>query len=91
MRPLAINFGTNGTITLTSALPTITHPNLTINGPGASLLTVRAPNATTTIRVFDISGVGNTVTLSGLTITNGNVTTLLALDGYGGGIRNQSG
>lgn len=87
--PLAINFGTNGTITLTSALPTITHPNLTINGPGASLLTVRAPNATTTIRVFDISGVGNMVTLSGLTITNGNVTTLLALDSYGGGIRNQ--
>jgi parallel beta-helix repeat protein len=61
------------TINLLSALPALTD-NLTITGPGASLLTVqRSPSAATSFRVFtlNISGIGN-VTLSGMTISGGN-------------------
>jgi hypothetical protein len=35
-----INFNVSGTITLASALPPITRSNLTISGPGASLLAI---------------------------------------------------
>src|SRR5262249_52693710 len=35
-----ITFGVTGTINLNSALPNLTH-NISINGPGANLLTVR--------------------------------------------------
>src|SRR6266496_3534151 len=76
-----INFDSslNGqTITLTSDELFI-NKNLTITGPGANLLAI---NGNTANRVFDI-GSGITVTISGLTITNGNA-------GYeGGGIYNQ--
>lgn len=80
--------------------------NLTINGPGANLLTVSGNNAS---RVFNINGNFN-VSLSGLTITGGNTSsggggiinfggTLTMSNstisgntaGFGGGIRNAGG
>ena len=64
-----INFaaGVTGTITLRSALPQITQ-NLTINGPGAGVLTVSGNHL---YRVFQIAS-GLTVSISGLTISNGS-------------------
>jgi hypothetical protein len=68
--------GLKGTIPLASEL-SITH-NLTINGPGASQLTVSGGNTT---QVFAITGIATNVTISGLTIANGQAVT-------GGGIDN---
>ena len=59
--------GLTGTITLASALPQITQ-DLTINGPGADVVTVSGASA---FQVFNIAG-GVTVSISGLTISNGN-------------------
>jgi hypothetical protein len=59
--------GVTGTITLTTGAIQI-DKNLTITGPGARSLTVSGNNAS---RVFEISGVGITVTLQALTIANG--------------------
>ena len=67
-----------GTITLTSGqLPAITE-DLTINGPGIFSIAVSGNNAS---RVFEIGG-KVTVSISGLTISDGNTT------GGGGGISN---
>jgi uncharacterized repeat protein (TIGR01451 family) len=66
------------TITLTTGELQI-DKDLTITGPGANLLAVDANHAS---RVFYISS-GKTVTISGLTITNGN-----ASGSWGGGILN---
>ena len=66
------------TITLTSALPTI-NENLTINGGGA---TISGANA---FRVFNLNAV--TVSISNLTIANGNVTG----SSFGGGISMSDG
>lgn len=70
-----INFAPslNGqTITLTSDQLTI-NANITINGPGANLLTVRRSNAAgiTAFRIFRINP-NQKVTISGLTVANGN-------------------
>jgi hypothetical protein len=66
----AINFGVNGTINLTGALPDLAH-NVSIQGPGANLLTVRgAGSEGYPFRVFTVP-FGATVSISGLTITNG--------------------
>jgi hypothetical protein len=73
-----IDFSVTGTITLTSGELTISK-NLTINGPGATQLTISGNQAS---RVFNISS-GFTVALSGMTIANGNPS------GAGGGILNQ--
>jgi hypothetical protein len=76
----AINFGVTGTINLTWSLE-LTH-NIGINGPGANLLTVRGPGVQ---RSYDFSvftvPAGATVSISGLTITNG-------YSRFGGGIAN---
>jgi len=77
-----INFNSslNGqTITLTSG-ELLVNKNLTITGPGANQLAI---NGNAASRVFNISS-GITVTIFGLTITNGN-----AGFGFGGGIYNQ--
>ncbi len=66
------------TITLTSGELVITT-SLTINGPGASSLTISGGNAT---RVISVTS-GITMNLSNVTIANGNATS-----GYGGGIYN---
>jgi hypothetical protein len=68
--------GLHGTITLTSGELDITS-STTINGPGANKLAVSGNKSS---RVFEI-GTGQTVSISGLTITNG-----LAVQG--GGIDN---
>ncbi len=68
------------TITLTAGPLTLTdHATTTINGPGASLLTVDAGGGN---RAFDVQG--GSAALSGLTLTGGN-----AADG--GGVRNDGG
>ena len=72
-----INFAVTGTIGLTSGELLVDH-NITISGPGAENLAVNG-NAKST--VFHIAP-GETVTISGLTITNGYTT------GSGGGIHN---
>ena len=72
--------GVTGTITLMSALPTITQ-NVTITGPGAGVVAVDggSTSPSTGVRVFDITG--GVVAISGLTIQNGNVPS-----GDGGGV-----
>ena len=66
---------TPATITLTSGVLEV-NKNVTISGPGADQLSV---NGNHTTRVFHIA-TGKTVTIAGLTITNGS--------GHGGGIDN---
>ena len=82
-----INFAAGiTTINLTSA-ELLINKNLTINGPGANLLTVQRSNIGPGIpnfRIFHITGNFN-VTISGLTITNG-----IALEDLGGGILNEN-
>ena len=86
-----INFGANiSTITLTSAELMITK-NLTIRGRGANLLSVQrsAAAGTPDFRIFDI--VGNTVTISDLTIANGTLNGSGGGNGGGAGIRHDGG
>jgi CSLREA domain-containing protein len=73
-----IFFNVGGTITLTGS-ELLINDNLTIHGLGANKLTISGNNAS---RVFEITK-GHTVTLSGLTITQG-----LARGFTGGGIEN---
>jgi hypothetical protein len=71
------------TINLGTALPDLSS-NISISGPGAAMLTVqRSFSATAEFRVFNITGT-NTVTLSGLTIRNGK----LSSSNPGAGIQN---
>jgi hypothetical protein len=75
-----IVFGSvTGTITLTSGAIAISQ-NLTITGPGAGTLTVSGNNAS---QVFNLTNV--TGTISGLTISGGNIV------GFGGGIATSGG
>ncbi|WP_265594698.1 choice-of-anchor Q domain-containing protein [Haloferula sp. BvORR071] len=79
-----ITFAPNvrGAITLTSGELPITK-NLTINGPGANLLSVQRGAAAGNFRIFNISPASITVTITGLTIADGKVP-----NGNGGGIAN---
>ena len=61
---IVFDSGLSGTITLTSDLPGITD-DLTITGPGASVLAISGDN---TYAMFSVSS-GKTLTLSGLTFT----------------------
>ena len=84
-----INFAPGiSTIILTGGELSIRN-SLTINGPGANLLTVQRSTASGTppFRIFSIDSLGD-VTISGLTITNGNVTFFPVFDDGGGGILN---
>src|SRR5205085_1792521 len=88
-----INFSVNGTINLTGALPDITG-DLTINGPGSNLLTVRRDTGGF-YRIFAVSFPA-TVNISGLTVTNGLTADgapgsfFGGMGGNGGGILNGS-
>jgi len=73
--------GITGTITLTSPLPSITSDTV-FSGPGSSHLTVWRDSLSGNYRIVTVDA-GATVTISGLTISNGSVT-----DGVGGGIYN---
>ncbi len=73
--------GLTGTITLASPLPTISD-DVTISGPGASLLTVSGGNA---VRIITIAP-GKVVHISGLTLANGkavNYTNGAAIENHG--------
>ena len=80
------------TITLTSGELDLTK-NLTIQGPGASQLTIRSNYTSSTThasRVFEVAP-NTTVTLSGMTITNGDgvsVESFSSWVNYGGAILN---
>lgn len=65
----SITFSVTGIINLNTALPTLVS-NMTITGPGASSLTVQRSTApgTSNFRIFSINA---TVTIAGITITNG--------------------
>jgi hypothetical protein len=65
----SINFSVTGTIILTAPLPTLTR-NVSIEGPGANLVTVRRSSAST-YAIFTVAG-GVTASIFGLTISNGN-------------------
>lgn len=63
-----ISFSVTGTITLLTALPDLST-SMSVNGPGANLLTISGNNAN---RVFSVSvATPGTVALAGLTLSNG--------------------
>ena len=67
--------GLTGTITLLTALPDLSNA-ITLDGPGASALTVASspPTGTSTFRIFTVDS-GADVSLSGLTISGGDAGT----------------
>src|SRR5262249_10568728 len=66
-----IGFAVNGTIDLQSPLPDLNN-SITVQGPGASSLTVeRAAGASFASAIVTVDS-GQTASLSGLTIANGN-------------------
>ena len=77
----AINFSVSasGTIDLTSPLPDLSN-SITLNGPGASNLTVQRDLNAAQVPIFTVNR-GAIVSLSGLTISGGDA-------GYGGGLDN---
>ena len=77
----AIQFGVSGTITLSQPLPDL-DADVSINGPGASALTVQRNYASGTpaFRIFTVDS-GVTASISGLTLSFGNAKN-------GGGIYN---
>jgi CSLREA domain-containing protein len=62
--------GLSGVITLTSVCPDI-RKNVTITGPGASVLSINANSVWSGLGIFN-EGTAPTVNVSGLTITGGN-------------------
>jgi len=80
----ALTSGGPATISLLTELPNITT-DMTIQGPGANLLTVERNSGATNFRIFTINT--GTVIISGLTISKG----VLASSGQGGGIFNNTG
>ncbi len=79
-------FNTARTITLSNVLPDIAS-SLTINGPGANLLTVRRDPNAATFRIFNVAdGITSGVALTGMTIVGGNA----GPGTFGGGIFSRS-
>ena len=86
--PLTIDFSVNGTVNLNAALPNLDHPNLTIDGPGASLLTVRrAAAAASEFRIFTINE-SKTITIQKVTVSHGY---FASSNNLGGGIQSNKG
>jgi len=85
---ILFSLSANSVITLTNGELVIDKDNITINGPGANLLTVQrtTANGAPTFRIFNTAANGNPpgITISGLTITNG-----MAAGSIGGGILNR--
>jgi sugar lactone lactonase YvrE len=82
-----ITFSLPSPATITLASPLTINTNLTISGPGATSVAISGNNA---VQVMSIAG-GTTVTVSGVTIENGNLSTGSFPEGanlYGGGIAN---
>ena len=84
--------GVGGTIQLTQELPVLTS-NVTVEGPGANVLTVRR-NSGGDYRILTISNGtvnGPTIVLAGLKISNGQAPALMPPWNSGGGIMNDRG
>src|SRR5438067_238679 len=67
-----INFAAGLTTINLMRAELVINKNLTINGPGANLLSVQR-NSAGNFRIFDIASDNFNVTISGLTISNGHV------------------
>ncbi|MFL6209512.1 MAG: beta strand repeat-containing protein, partial [Pyrinomonadaceae bacterium] len=82
--PGQINFAANvtGQINLLTFLPTLSSNYININGPGASVLTVRRDNSAGNIGVFFPNSAG-TITISGLTVSNASNTNGIRYFGTG--------
>jgi CSLREA domain-containing protein len=81
--------GVTGTIQLTAALPNLSS-NISLQGPGANLLTVRR-NSSAVFRIFNANNgtsSGPTISISGLGIANGSGKA--SGDNFGGAIYGQS-
>jgi CSLREA domain-containing protein len=74
-----INIAVTGTVNLTAVLPDLST-NIEIVGPGADQFTVTRPDTAENFRIFTVSGDTTVVSISGMTISNGNV-----VDGTEGG------
>jgi len=68
---------------LDNALPVIDHA-LAIQGPGAELLTIRRRDTSPDFRIFNVNAGVETVSLSGMSISNGSI------EGFGAGVRASS-
>src|SRR5207244_6597947 len=83
--------GGDGTIQMRNPFQTL-GKNITINGPGADLLTIRRDNTNSDFRIFTISNGtvnGPVISLSGMTLTNGKAPSPSPLNG--GAILNDRG
>jgi hypothetical protein len=80
---IEVDLPAGSVVNLTGVLPDITE-SVSINGPGANLVTVRR-NTGGNYRIFNVNTTG-VVTLSGMTISNG-----LISSPSGGGVQNASG
>jgi CSLREA domain-containing protein len=81
-----INIGVSGTVNLSGVLPDLSS-NIEIKGPGADQFTVRRDSGGD-YRIFTVSNTAAVVTISGITISNGNIP---GDQGVGGGIRKNQG
>ena len=91
---IAFDSGLTGTIALTSALPNLTD-DVTLTGPGAELLTVARSSAsgTAAFRIFTIdagTATPPTVSISGLTLSNGSIQESASNPGGGGVYSNKA-
>jgi hypothetical protein len=79
--------GVTGTVSLQSALPTITNTNITIHGPTSGTLTVTR-GAAANFRIFYVTNASGaaSLTVNRLTMTNGVGTVDMEAVGVGGGI-----
>jgi hypothetical protein len=66
---ITFSSGLSGTIQLATSLPAMTS-NIAIQGPGASSLSVNRNTTTANFAIFTVAG-AHTVSLSGMTISNG--------------------
>ena len=76
------------TVDLSTALPDLST-NMELVGPGADQLTVNRPDTAERFRIFTVTGDTTEVTISGMTISNGN--TVGTPSSRGGGIFNDGG
>jgi hypothetical protein len=67
---IEFNFGGAATISLTSD-ELVINKNITVNGPGANLLTIARAQGAVNFRVFHVRPT-HTVTIQGVTISNGS-------------------